>query len=147
MQTLTLPCLEDTGATLMKLHAQDVAELERLSGTNLPITGSSMMVTASAAVTARRMVVQANIWHNGQYIIPKWADIEACVSQSPQGKHHMSHGRLSGVWIHHMLTVLSLPDNTFRKHIGSNIWEILNTLVISDPMLAQPPPIIHGWRG
>ncbi|CAG8424099.1 unnamed protein product [Penicillium salamii] len=146
MQTLTLPCLEDTGATLMKLHAQDVAELERLSGTNLPIMGSFMMITASNPVTARRMVVQANIWHNGRYIIPRWVDTEACVSPDPQGKANMSHNRLSGVWVHHTLTVLSLLDNTFRKHVGSNIWEILNTLVIPDPMLAQPPPILAGFN-
>ncbi|CAG8299775.1 unnamed protein product [Penicillium salamii] len=144
MQTLTVQCLEDTGATLMKLHDQDVVELERLSGTNLPIVGSSIMTTATALVTARRMVVQANIWHNGQYIIPRWVDIEACVSPSPPGQSHMSLSRLSGVWIHHMLTVLSLPDNTFRKHIGTNIYEILNTLVIPDPTLAQPPPIMTG---
>ncbi|CAG8929999.1 unnamed protein product [Penicillium salamii] len=143
-QTLTILCLEDTGATLMKLHDQDVAELERLSGTNLPIVGSSIMTTATALVTARRMLVQANIWHNGQYIIPRWVDIEACVSPSPPGQSSMSLSRLSGVWIHHMLTVLSLPDNTFRKHIGTNIYEILNTLVIPDPKLAQAPPIMTG---
>ncbi|KAJ5362445.1 hypothetical protein N7541_003289 [Penicillium brevicompactum] len=138
METLHLEFLEDTGATTMALFENDVFDLELMSGAPLPGAGSTLAQTANGQKRIELKVVEANIFMGNQPLLPNWVEVAAAVSPKPTG---FAPARLSGVWIHHMLFVVSMPDNTQRKHIGNDMWEMFGNLIIPDSSLAIPPEI------
>ncbi|KAF9241034.1 hypothetical protein CBS147339_4315 [Penicillium roqueforti] len=108
--TVHLNVIEDTGAIAMKIHQSDRLYIERLSGAGLPVTGTTRMGTAAGEVPVDNVVLQVNIFHNDQPLLPRWTDIRACISRGPR---NASTGlRLSGLWLHHMLYCLSVPNNS-----------------------------------
>jgi len=135
--TITFDFLEDTGSSSMRIFSDDRRNIELLSGAPLPILGQAIKQTAGGQMKVEDVILQANIIHNGQPLVPYWVDIKAAVTPGSKGP---SGDRLSGVWIHHLLFVLSMPDNTKRKHIGTDIGEMLLNLPIPDYGNAVPPP-------
>lgn len=81
-------------------------------------------------------MLQVNIFHDGRKLLAFWIDVVASVTR----RTNASEDRLSGSWIQHLLFVLSMPDNTQRKHIGTDIGEILTSMPIPDYKNAAPPP-------
>ncbi|KAK4867624.1 hypothetical protein LT330_001134 [Penicillium expansum] len=137
--TMALSILEDTGAIAMKIFQSDRDQLEALSGAPLPVSASTMMVTASGDVTVDNVVLQVNILHNDQPMLPRWIDVRACISRDPPNTPP-SGSRLSGIWLHHMLYCLSMPDNTNAMYVGTDLTEILATVPLCNPAFAIPPP-------
>lgn len=123
----------------MSLWESDVSTLELISGAPLPGLGSTVVQTANGDKRVESKVVQAMIFHGNQPLLPNWVEVETAVSPQPTGS---APPRLSGIWIHHMLFVLSMPDNTQRKYIGNDMWEMMGNLVFCDPALANPPVIV-----
>lgn len=136
-----LPVLEDTGASVMKIHQSDRAYLERLSGAPVPVSGASTMGTAAGEIPVDNVVLQVNLYHNGQPMLPKWINVRACIGHDPPNAP--PNLRLSGIWLHHMLYCLSLPDNSGRMYIGNDLTEILANAPTAacNPALARPPPV------
>lgn len=137
--TMALSVLEDTGAIAMKIFQSDRDQLEALSGAPLPVSASTMMVTASGDVTVDNVVLQVNILHNDQPMLPRWIDVRACISRDPPNTPP-SGSRLSGIWLHHILYCLSMPDNTNAMYVGTDLTEILATVPLCNPAFAIPPP-------
>ncbi|OQE92068.1 hypothetical protein PENNAL_c0008G06562 [Penicillium nalgiovense] len=93
--TMLLTVLEDTGAAAMKVYPSDQRFLEHLSGCPLPLTSTKNMATAAGLAPVRNVVVQVNIFHNDQPMLPRWVNVRACVgNDSPNSPSAM---RLSGV--------------------------------------------------
>ncbi|CAI7565981.1 unnamed protein product [Penicillium glandicola] len=138
--TIHLDVLEDTGAAAMKIFQADRNQLEAMSGASLPVTGTTPMSTAGGLIQVDNVVLQANIFHNSQPMLPKWIDIRACITRDPPGAPQTGD-RLSGVWIHHVLYCLSMPDNTGRMEIGTDLPEILTSIPLCNPAFAIPPPV------
>ncbi|KAJ5497512.1 hypothetical protein N7463_009499 [Penicillium fimorum] len=137
--TMTFDFLEDTGASSMRIFNDDKNQIERLSGAHVPVVGQGMKQTASGPVPVQNVILQANVMYNGQSLLPYWVDIKASVTPGRRGP---SGDRLAGVWIHHLLFILSMPDNTQRKHIGTDINEMILNLPIPDYKNARPPPFV-----
>ncbi|KAJ5443003.1 hypothetical protein N7445_004754 [Penicillium cf. griseofulvum] len=137
--TMTFDFLEDTGSSSMRVFADDIAKIETLSGAPVPVLGQALKQTASGQVMVQTVVLQANIIHNGQHLLPYWVDIQTSVSSGTKGPQG---DRLSGVWIYHLLFVLSMPDGTRAKHFGTDIREMVSNLPIPDYKNARPPPFI-----
>ncbi|KAJ5963721.1 uncharacterized protein N7479_003597 [Penicillium vulpinum] len=140
LQTIHIQVLEDTGASTMKMFQADKQQLEALSGHPLPVSSTSIMTTANGDVQVDNFIVQANIFCNNQPMLPQWTDIRVSVAREPPNTSP-SGFRLSGVWIHHMLYCLSMPDNSLNMHVGTSLLEILASVPLCDPALAIPPPI------
>lgn len=138
METLHLEFLEDTGATTMALFDSDVSDLELMSGAPLPGAGSTLAQTANGQKRIELKVVEANIFMGNQPLLPYWVEVATAVSPKPTG---FAPSRLSGIWIHHMLFVVSMPDNTQRKHIGNDMWEMIGNIIIPNAVFAVPPEI------
>ncbi|KAJ5171461.1 uncharacterized protein N7500_004244 [Penicillium coprophilum] len=138
-QTMHLPFLEDTGATTMTMYQSDRDALEGLSGLPLPFYGSTMMRTVNGSIPMDNLVVQVNIYANGHPMLPKWVNVRVGVSRVPPNTPPTAP-RLSGVWIHHMLYCLSMPDNKLEMHVGNDLQEILGNVPLCDPAYAIPPP-------
>ncbi|CAG8024512.1 unnamed protein product [Penicillium salamii] len=134
--SITFDFLEDTGASSMRIFSEDKENIERLSGASLPVIGNALKQTAAGQVQVQNVVLQAMIMQNQQNLLPYWVDIKAAVSPGAKG---LSGDRLAGVWIHHLLFVLSMPDNTQRKHIGTDLNEMMLNLPLPDHKNAVPP--------
>ncbi|OQE34566.1 hypothetical protein PENCOP_c017G02281 [Penicillium coprophilum] len=137
--TMTFDFLEDTGSSTMRIFSDDRFQIETLSGAPLPAVGQAIKQTAAGQIVVQNVILQANIMFNGQPLIPYWVDIQASVTPGRKGT---SGDRLSGVWIQHLLFVLSMPDNTRRKHIGTDIGEMILNLPIPDYRNARPPRFV-----
>lgn len=134
-----LTVMEDSGASAMKIFQEDRLSLERMSGAPLPISGMMNMSTAGGLMEADTVVLQVNMFHNGQVMLPRWINLRACIARQrpntpPTGV------RLSGIWLHHMLYCLSAPDNTGDMYVGTDLSEILTQLPPCIPAFANPPP-------
>ncbi|CAG8927997.1 unnamed protein product [Penicillium salamii] len=134
--SITFDFLEDTGSSSMRIFSEDKENIERLSGASLPVIGHALKQTAAGQVQVQNVVLQAMIIQNQQNLLPYWVDIKAAVTPGAQG---LSGDRLTGVWIHHLLFVLSMPDNTQRKHIGTDLNEMMLNLPLPDHKNAVPP--------
>ncbi|CAG8022263.1 unnamed protein product [Penicillium nalgiovense] len=77
--TMLLTVLEDTGAAAMKIYPSDQQFLEHLSGCPLPLTSTTNMATAAGLAPVRNVIVQVNIFHNDQPMLPRWINFRACV--------------------------------------------------------------------
>jgi hypothetical protein len=137
--TMALSVLEDTGAAAMKIYPSDQQYLEHLSGCPLPVTSTTNMSTSAGVVPVRSVVVQVNIFHNDQPMLPRWINVRACVGNDPPNSP--SSMRLSGVWLHHMLYCLSMPNNTNTMYVGTDVEEILANAPPCNPAYAIPPPV------
>ncbi|KAJ5356985.1 hypothetical protein N7517_011594 [Penicillium concentricum] len=137
--TMTFDFLEDTGASSMRIFSEDRNRIENLSGAPVPVFGKGIKQTAGGQVEVQNVILQANIIVNGQPLLPYWVDIKTSVTPGCKGS---SGDRLSGVWIHHLLFVLSMPDNTQRKHMGTNLGEMTVNLPLPDYRNARPPAFI-----
>ncbi|KAJ5154015.1 uncharacterized protein N7500_009454 [Penicillium coprophilum] len=137
--TMTFDFLEDTGSSTMRIFSDDRFQIETLSGAPLPAVGQAIKQTAAGQIVVQNVILQANIMFNGQPLVPYWVDIQASVTPGRKGT---SGDRLSGVWIQHLLFVLSMPDNTQRKHIGTDIGEMILNLPIPDYRNARPPRFV-----
>ncbi|CAI7652564.1 unnamed protein product [Penicillium crustosum] len=137
--TMFITVMEDSGASAMKIFQEDRLSLERMSGAPLPISGMMNMSTAGGLMEADTVVLQVNMFHNGQVMLPRWINLRACIARQrpntpPTGV------RLSGIWLHHMLYCLSAPDNTGDMYVGTDLSEILTQLPPCIPAFANPPP-------
>ncbi|KAF4766475.1 hypothetical protein N7455_005476 [Penicillium solitum] len=138
--TIHLTVMEDTGASAMKIFEEDGCALERTSGARLPVTATTNMSTAGGQVRADTVILQVNMFHNGQVMLPRWINIRACITR--QSRNSPPAGtRLGGIWLHHMLYCLCAPDNTGDMHVGTDLTEILGQLPPCIPAFANPPPI------
>ncbi|OQE28237.1 hypothetical protein PENFLA_c005G10011 [Penicillium flavigenum] len=137
--TMALSVLEDTGAAAMKIYPSDQQFLEDLSGCPLPVTSVTNMSTAAGLVPVRSVVVQVNIFHDDQPMLPRWINVRACIGNDPPSSP--SSMRLSGVWLHHMLYCLSMPNNTNTMYVGTDVEEILANAPPCNPAYAIPPPV------
>jgi hypothetical protein len=131
--TITLEFLMDTGASSMRIFDEDRDQIEMLSGAPVPIIGEAMNQTASGLMKAQNVVLQVMIFQNDQPLLPHWVNVKAGVTA----------GRRGGVWIYHLLFVMSMPDNTRRTHVGTDIGEMLANLPIPDYKNAIPPPLVY----
>lgn len=137
--TMHLTVLEDTGAAAMKIFQEDRRCLENMSGAPLPVTATTNMSTAGGQVRADTVILQVNLFHLGQVLLPRWINIRACITRQP--RNTPSSGlRLGGIWLHHMLYCLSAPDNSGDMHVGTNLSEMLTNLPPCIPAYARPPP-------
>ncbi|CAI7670379.1 unnamed protein product [Penicillium palitans] len=137
--TMHLTVLEDTGAAAMKIFQEDRRCLENMSGARLPVTATTNMSTAGGQVRADTVILQVNLFHLGQVLLPRWINIRACITREP--RNTPSSGlRLGGIWLHHMLYCLSAPDNSGDMHVGTNLSEMLTNLPPCIPAYARPPP-------
>ncbi|EKV09407.1 hypothetical protein PDIP_64890 [Penicillium digitatum Pd1] len=137
--TMALSVMEDTGATAMKILQGDRRFLEALSGAPLPTYGSTTVSTAGGVVVVDNVVLQVNLFHDDQPMLPRWIEVRACINREPPNARPAG-ARLSGVWLHHMLYCLSLPDNTNAMYVGNDLSEMLANLPPCNPALARPPP-------
>ena len=135
--TVYLNVIEDTGAIAMKIHQSDRVYIERLSGAGLPVTGTTRMSTAAGEVPVDNVVLQVNILHNDQPLLPRWTDIRACITREPRNAPRGM--RLSGLWLHHMLYCLSVPNNSEAMYVGTDLPEILANVPLCNPAYAVPP--------
>jgi hypothetical protein len=135
--SITFDFLEDTGASTMRVFEDDIAQIERLSGKPVPVLGQGLKQTAGGQVMVRNVILQANMLHGDTCVIPYWVDIQTSVSP---GRRGTQGDRLSGVWIYHLLFVLSMPDSTRNKHFGTDIKEMVENLPIPNYKEAVPPP-------
>ncbi|KAJ5214231.1 hypothetical protein N7449_001400 [Penicillium cf. viridicatum] len=96
--TMHLTVLEDSGASAMKIFQDDrlyLVYLEGMSGAPLPVTSTTNMSTAGGEVPADNVVLQVNMFHNGQVMLPRWIKVRACIAPStPQ----YSSGGCTAVW-------------------------------------------------
>jgi hypothetical protein len=139
--TITLEFLMDTGASSMRIFDDDRDQIEMLSGAPVPIIGEAINQTASGLMRAQNVVLQVMIFQNDQPLLPHWVNVKAGVTAGRRGGP--GGDRLSGVWIYHLLFVMSMPDNTGRTHIGTDIGEMLANLPIPDHKNAIPPPLVY----
>ncbi|KGO77031.1 hypothetical protein PITC_005560 [Penicillium italicum] len=137
--TMALTVLEDTGSIAMKIFQSDRAYLEALSGAPLPVSASTSMSTAAGEVPVDNVTLQVNIFHNDQPMLPRWIDVRACINRDPPNTPPTG-ARLSGIWLHHMLHCLSIPDNSNFMYVGTNLSEIVASAPICNPAFAIPPP-------
>lgn len=138
--TITLEFLMDTGASSMRIFDDDRDQIEILSGAPVPIIGEAINQTASGLMRVQNVVLQVMIFQNNQPLLPRWVDVKSGVTPGRRGS---GGDRLSGVWIYHLLFVMSMPDNTRRTHIGTDIGEMLANLPIPDYQNAVPPPLVY----
>ena len=138
--TITLEFLMDTGASSMRIFDDDRYQIEMLSGAPLPIIGEAMNQTASGLMRVQNVALQVMIFHKNQPLLPHWVNVKAGVTPGRSGP---GGDRLSGVWMYHLLFVMSMPDNTRRTHIGTDIGEMLANLPIPDYKNAIPPPLFY----
>ncbi|KAJ5811238.1 hypothetical protein N7447_010754, partial [Penicillium robsamsonii] len=138
-QTMHLSFLEDTGAVTMMFYQMDRIDLEKLSGAPLPSYGAVTAGTVGGCIQVDNVVVQANILVNGQPMLPRWTDVLVGIRREPPNTAPTGF-RLSGIWIHHMLYCLTMPDNTGRMHVGNNLAEILGNVPPCNPAWATPAP-------
>lgn len=137
--TIHLTVMEDTGASVMKIFEEDRCALERMSGARVPVTTTANLSTAGGQVRADTVILQVNMFHNGQVMLPRWINIRACITR--QSRNSPPAGtRLGGVWLHHMLYCLSAPDNTGDMYVGTDLTEIMGQLPPCIPAFANPPP-------
>ncbi|KAJ5979622.1 hypothetical protein N7481_006920 [Penicillium waksmanii] len=137
--TLTLDFLEDSGSSTMRIFSDDKNQLEILSGGPLPIPGQEIEQTAMDQIQVQNVMLQVSIFHDGRHLLPFWVNFVASITP----RNHASDDRLSNSWIQHLLFVLSMPDNTRRKHIGTDVGEILTSMPIPDYKNAAPPPFFE----
>ncbi|CAG8890964.1 unnamed protein product [Penicillium egyptiacum] len=136
--TVQIPVLEDTGAAAMKICLSDQEYLERLSGAPLPVTSTTDMSTAAGLMRVNNVVLQVNIFNNDEPMLPRWINVRACVGRDPPDAPST---RLSGVWLHHMLYCLSMPNNTNTMYMGTDLQELLANVPLCNPAYAIPPPV------
>lgn len=96
--------------------------------------------TAMGQIQVQNVILQVNISHSGRLLLPYWVDVVAPLTP----RNHGLEDRLSGLWIQHLLYALSMPSKTRRKHIGTDIGEILTHMPTPDPKKAVPPPFFRS---
>ncbi|KAJ5779120.1 hypothetical protein N7457_006840 [Penicillium paradoxum] len=127
--SMTFDFLLDSGASALRMFETDRQQLEQLSGAPVPTLSTQFYSTASGKLRTENICLQAMIHRQGQPIFPTWVDIKCALSA---GGPSPGRDRLSGVWLYHLLFVMSMPDNTHSTHIGTDIYEMLNTLPVPD---------------
>jgi hypothetical protein len=141
---MTLPFVFDAGSHAPLLFENDIKEIEHIGGYLIPKLGQVDGYTVNGTVTLTAVNLNMCLYSDGKPL-HRWLEIRAVYLPGSKPEHI---DRLPGVWMRHMVHLLTNPDN--RQEVDcSNDMVHLATNVPTNYSVDNnlPPPAYASAQG